>query len=127
MALSDYLTGDEWDACFYAMLKKSAAPDFGTSMHMTIDALLAKGYVFSGLDEKGHKKQQVCNGINASKIMIFFGDTDGIDVVGILNNGRQFVQKNIPELLGETDDEWQAFLKSIPSADDDPETVGPTA
>jgi len=41
---------------------------------MTINALLAKGYVFSGLDEKGNKKQQVCNGINAPKILIFLGN-----------------------------------------------------
>lgn len=113
MALSDYLTGDEWDGCFYAMLKKHAAPDFGTSMRMTIDALLAKGYVFSGLDEKGNKKQQVCNGVNAPKILIFLGNPDQIDIPAILNNGRKFVKANIPEALGETDEEWEAFLKSL--------------
>jgi len=87
---------------------------------MTINALLAKGYVFSGLDEKGNKKQQVCNGINAPKILIFLGNPDNIDVSVILNNGREFVKKNIPEVLGETDQEWEAMLKGADGPEEEP-------
>lgn len=110
MSLSDYLTGDEWDACYYASLGKHHSSNFGESMHKTIDALLAVGHKFPGLDKDGNKKEQVSN-VNANKTLIFFGDPT-VDALNILDNGRNFLKKKLPHLVDETDDEWHEELKS---------------
>lgn len=110
MALGDYLTGNEWDACFYASFGKSAAGNFGDSMHKTIDKLLESGYRFSGLDENGNKLTQVENGINAPKIMLFMGMPEGIDVLGIIKNGRDFLKEHCPDLVAETDEEFEIAI-----------------
>lgn len=111
MALSDYLTSEEWDACFYASLGQHATGNFGSSMHKTIDALLAVGHNFPGLDENGGKFCQVCNGVNAPKVCIFFGNPHKVDVLIILNNGREFLKSQLPSLVDETDAEWQKQMK----------------
>jgi len=106
MALSDYLTSNEWDACFYASLGQHHSPNFGQSMHKTVDALLATGHTFPGLDENGDKKCQVENGVNAPKVCIFLGNPHNVDVMGCLDNGRNFLKGVLPSLVDETDEEW---------------------
>jgi hypothetical protein len=107
MALSDYLTGDEWDACFYAFLGQHQTSDFGASMRLTIDALLANGYRFSGLDEYGNKVAQVARMTNSRKIKVFFGNLSSDKVIKILDNGRSFLKTHLPNLVDETDEEWE--------------------
>jgi len=106
MALSDYLTGNEWDACFYASFGKSHSNNFGSSMRLTINRLLEEGYKFSGLDKDGNKKIQVENGINAPKVCIFLGNSYDCDILEILKNGRNFLKDKCPSLVDETDKEW---------------------
>lgn len=106
MALSDYLTGGEWDACFYASMGQHYTGNFGSSMGKTINHLLGKGYKFEGLDKDGNKDHQVCNGVNASKVCIFLGNPYGCDILDILENGRNFLKTHAPELVDETDAEW---------------------
>lgn len=108
MALSDYLTSDEWDACFYAAAGQHAAPNFGESMHKTIQALLESGYRFPGLDEDGNKRVQVENGVNAPKACIFLGNPYKCDIIHILDRGREFWKQHLPRLVDETDEEWAA-------------------
>lgn len=112
MALSDYLTGDEWDACLYAMFGQHAADNFGASMRKTITALLDSGYRFAGLDEHGHKRVQVCNGINAPKVMAVarLRKPQKEEIFGWLSNGRKFLQRVLPSLVDETDQEWAEQL-----------------
>lgn len=106
MALSDYLTDDEWDACFYASMGgKAVSNDFGAAMHKTIRALLEIGYEFQGLDGDGNKKQQLPSG-NASKILIWLGNPHHVDILAILENGRNFLKKHRPDWVDETDEEW---------------------
>ena len=112
MALSDYLTGNEWDACFYASFNKSAFPDFGASMRHTISKFLEAGYKFPGLTEAGEKSVQVEDGVNAPKILIFLGNPAGVNVREITLNGREYVKEHCPELLGETDEEWTEMVKN---------------
>lgn len=107
MALSDYLTGDEWDACWYFYCGKGG--NFGESMHSTIDAMLAKGYRFRGLDERGAKDHQISSN-NPSKVLIFLGNPHNVDIMALLENGRRFVKENAPDLLEETDEEWAEQL-----------------
>ena len=65
MALSDYLTSDEWDACLYVHFTTNELRgligdpqlNFRESMQIAIDGLLKNGYKFSGLDSNGAKKQ----------------------------------------------------------------------
>lgn len=110
MALSDYLTGDEWDGCFYVMATHGG-DNFGQVMHRTIDELLKAGHEFPGLDENGNKEAQVENGINAPKVLIFLGNPEGINVEAIVRNGRNFIKKEAPALLKESDEEWEKFLR----------------
>lgn len=110
MALSDYLTSDEWDACFYAYLGQHTALNFAESMHKTINALLASGYKFSGLNADGTRKQQVENGVNAVKCCMRLGNPYKCDPVKILDNGRNFLKQHLPSLVDETDEEWQRQL-----------------
>lgn len=111
MALSDYLTGDEWDACWYAFFGKHLAPNFGESMHMTIQALLKSGYVFPGLDDNGNKKEQICDGINAPKFSgMFFHTLSKEEKIQIFDNGRNFLKEHLPSLINETDEEWQEII-----------------
>jgi hypothetical protein len=117
MALSDYLTGDEWDACFYASFGKSMAPNFGDSMRQTIQTLLAKGYEFAGLDENGNKYEQVEDGINAPKVCIFLGNPYNCNIEEIMNNGRNFLKEHAPELVSEPDEVWESALQQVRRVD----------
>jgi hypothetical protein len=112
MALSSYLTSDEWDACFYASMGKCAGDNFGDSMHKTIDALLKAGYTFSGLDSKGNRFSPVGDIENAPKMSIFFGKLE-VDILAIYINGRNFLKIHCPELVGETDNEFELTIKDI--------------
>lgn len=114
MAISDYLTGSEWDACFYVHITdsyKGRSKNLGDSMEKTINILLKSGYKFQGLDEKGEKKCQVENGINAPKLSLWFGNPDGITITTLLDNGRNFLKQHYPELVGETDEEWKELME----------------
>lgn len=112
MALSDYLTGDEWDACFYRnLLSEDISPSFGHSMKETIQELLKRGHKFPGLNNDGSKKQQVEDGVNAPKIGIFFGNSEGLNVRAILRNGRNFLKENYTDMVLETDEEFEDLLK----------------
>lgn len=123
MAFSSYLTDDKWDACFYASFGASAAPDLSTSMHRTVDLLLARGYRFRGLDERGNRMTSVTSN-NGKKLCLWLGNPYKVDAVGLMNSGRSFLKKHAPDLLGETDEEWAAQQDQIRRewADDEPET-----
>ena len=111
MALSDYLTGDEWDACYYVAMVAHKGENFGDAMHQTITALLKNGYRFSGLDEYGMKMEQVEGGVNAPKILLFLGNPNKIDPLPILDNGRRFLKLHCPELVVVgTDAEWEGLM-----------------
>lgn len=112
MALSDYLTNSEWDACFYASIGQHYEGNLGKSIHRIIDALLTAGHQFPGLNGDGSKKVQVENGVNAPKLCIFFGNPHEVDILGILDNGRNFLKERLPELVDETDEEWTAQIEN---------------
>lgn len=111
MALSDYLTSDEWDACFYASFGQHASKNFGESMRKTIDALLKIEYVFEGLDSYGNKLQQVENGINAPKVCIWLGNPYNVNVLNCLTKGRNFLKQYLPSLVDETDEQWEIEIE----------------
>lgn len=113
MALSNYLTGDEWDACFYASMGKCAAPDLTQSMRKTVDHLLKNGYTFEGLDEDGDSVKQVGDGENAPKLATLMGieSMDVNKVLEMLNNGRRFISEHCHKLLNESDEDWDRQTK----------------
>ena len=115
MALSDYLTSDEWDACFYASFGQHQSESFGASMHKTILTLISAGYEFSGLDEFGNKRETVGGGVNAPKVCIFLGNPHNVDVLQCLDNGRKFLKEQYPVLVDETDDEWALQMTAAKS------------
>jgi hypothetical protein len=112
MALSDYLTNKEWDACYYASLGQHRSENFGESMKKTIAKLIEKGYKFRGLTDDLKRIEQVPSN-NANKILIFFGKTEGIDIHDILNNGRIFLKEHCPELVDESDEEWVLAINAF--------------
>ncbi len=108
MALSDYLTDAEWDACYYAFAGQHAAPNFGESMHRTIESLLQSGYRFTGLDEFGNKRQQLPSNNPRKLCMMWFGDPKPTkaDIMRIFDSGRAFLKQHLPALVDETDEDW---------------------
>lgn len=110
MALSDYLTDSEWDACYYAFAGQHRAPNLGESMRKTIDLLVSKGYQFSGLDSSGNKHVQVPSN-NAEKFCVAIGLKKELAtaefIMSIFESGRTFLKQHAPELVDETDDEWE--------------------
>ena len=104
MAKSDYLTDVEWDACFYVYLK--GGRDFGAAIDFTVDYLLKQGYKFAGLDEYGNKAHQI-HSSNSSKVLIWLGNPHNCDVLEIIDNGRTFLKKYAPDLVDETDEDWE--------------------
>lgn len=114
VALSDYLTDGEWDACFYASMGKHADVNFGASMHRSIDVLLKNGYKFEGLDENGSKKQQLPSG-NPQKVCIWLGNPYKVDILEVLDNGRKFWKDHFPSLVDESDEEWAKQMEEARS------------
>ncbi|KKK89786.1 hypothetical protein LCGC14_2729580 [marine sediment metagenome] len=110
MALSDYLTGEEWDACYYVAMVANRGQNLGDAMHVTIEVLLAGGYKFSGLDEYGDKLQQVGDGVNAPKMCIFLGNPYKVDQLALVENGRRFLKQHAPTMITETDEEWAGLV-----------------
>jgi hypothetical protein len=106
MALSDYLSESEWDACLYRILHNEPT-DFGDIMHKTINSLLANKYKFQGLTEEGYKKEQIPGTRNPQKLVQFFlGEPKGILISEVLTSGRDFLKLNAPDLVEESDESW---------------------
>lgn len=120
MALSDYLTSEEWNACFYRLNTQTRGEtvNFGVIMRETINELLSNGYQFEGLNEKGHKKRQICNGVNAPKILLFMGNPKSLSVCAILEDGRDFIKEHLPHLLFETDAVWEQILPDLKAGEE---------
>lgn len=117
MALSDYLTSDEWDACFYVSFSaNSSGTTFGATMHKVIDKLLSKGYEFQGLDGSGNKRDQIHGTGNPEKVCIWLGNPRECDTTAILTAGRKFLKKHAPEWVDETDEEWAAEVAKVPTS-----------
>lgn len=111
MTLSSYLTGDEWDACFFLLMQeKLETTEFDSLVHQTVDKLLKTGYVFSGLDEKGVEKEPVGEEINTEKLGYFEGGATLEDIKKILLNGRKFLKQYLPDSLKQTDEEFNKEL-----------------
>ena len=105
MSLCDFLTDEELDACFYRYIQAGSNGQFGDVMHDTVERLMATGYRFRLLDESG-----VTPGAKALfktwDLQFFLGKRHDASPLEIMQNGRQFIRSNAPELLGETDEEW---------------------
>ena len=79
----------------------------GAGMDYCIKELLKHGYRFEGLDEFGDKDHQIHGTSNPFKVCIYLGNPYNCDVLEILDNGRNFLKKYAPELVDETDEEWE--------------------
>lgn len=116
MSLSSCLTADEWDACFYrAFTVNDGQKALRDYMRETIQALLAAGYRFADLDEAGNElppaQRTGSTSTNWQKLLICLGNPYACDVEALLNNGRDFMRRNCPALVGQTDDDWQRKLQ----------------
>ncbi len=111
MALSDYVTSDEWDACFYVWRAFGIA-DLGSAMRSTIQHVSAKGYEFRGVTPEGRKLQQVAND-NPKKLVALIGGENPALLIKCFENGREFLKRHDPELVRETDDEWAEALAEL--------------
>lgn len=110
MAISDYLTSDEWDGCYYVFAGHDKL-NFMEVIRMVVPALYDKGYTMQGLDRECNRVQTVWSS-NAHKLVaVMAGTQQHIDLRGALINGRNFIKQHLPELLKETDEQWEALLK----------------
>lgn len=114
MALSDYLTSDEWDACFYRWVSAGIS-DFGTAIRETVFGVAKTGYVFEGVTAECEKIKQIPNTNNADKVVaIVKGDRHpGQLLVTSLVKGRFFIKRNAPSLLSEDDAKFAEILDDI--------------
>ena len=66
MALSNWLTRQEWNACFFAGMKEEICADLGTQLRLGIGLLHRSGYVFEGITSTAagdyEKVTQCCDG-----------------------------------------------------------------
>lgn len=124
MALSDYLTSTEWNGMFYMFAGPREWHDLGQCMRVVIEELLKVGYCFEGLDEKGQKKEQVGDGVNAPKLAFLFEALFGrsgyesrrdIDSLALLADGRTFIKDHAPALLHESDESWEEMYNAAKS------------
>jgi hypothetical protein len=115
MALSDYLTSDEWDACFYALLGSVGEKNncrLGDTMRDLISQLLASGYTFEGLDDNGQKLSQIHGTGNPRKMVwMVCGGATPEEVLTCLENGRNFLKIHLPAVIDETDEQWLEQMK----------------
>lgn len=88
MALSNWLTRNEWNACYFAGMKEAIdgrpCNDLGEQMRLGIGVLHRAGYIFNGIKStaKGdyEKVTQCCHGNEAilAEIIGGYGGFDGL-------------------------------------------------
>lgn len=114
---SAYLTDAEWDACFYARYTALGEDkDFGAVMHALVEKLLAKGYVFGGLDPQGVGVTEIPSTNMGKLTRLLTGEITNSEVMEILGRGRVFLKEHFAELLlapGHTDADWDAQLADL--------------
>jgi len=94
MALSNWLTRDEWDACFVMGHKsEKESKGLGDVLRNGIGELVKAGYKFTGIeaDEEGnYEKITQCCGDNAPVLGELIDGS--FDVVGRAKNGVRFIK-----------------------------------
>lgn len=106
MSISRYLTDGEWDGCFY-LWQSQTHHSFSQVADKFINYLVQKNHVFQGLTEKGQPLKEL-HTTNADKIKFIKREPlydDGR--VDIIESGRHFIKITCPELLMETDTEFE--------------------
>lgn len=111
MTLSDCLTDDEWDGCYYIyLLHAKNNLSIGDVIRAVVRSLYEKGFYCKGIDINGNKLAYVPNN-NDRKLKAALTGVNTYDMQHSLENGRKFIKEHLPEQLGETDDEWKTFLE----------------
>lgn len=112
MALSDYLTSEEWDAIFYMMADPNVeekAQNFGHAMRIQIERLQEAGHVFPGLDAEGNKVKQIASD-NPEKIFAMLNEDAG-KLVDCYAEGRKYLKEHYPGLVFDTDETYEQEIK----------------
>lgn len=105
MALSNWLTRDEWNTVYFAGLgatiKGAECNNLGDQMRLGIGELVRAGYMFCGIaaDENGNyeKVSQCCDG-NETVLAEMIGGYGGFDAIGRAKEAIEFSKNNIPNL-----------------------------
>lgn len=105
MALSNWLTRNEWNAVYFAGLKAlqdgAEGGDMGIQLGHGIRILSSAGYIFKGIevDEDGdyEKVTQCCDG-NETVLAELIGGYGGFDWRSRAKEAIDFVKNNIPDL-----------------------------
>jgi hypothetical protein len=119
MAISDYLTEAEWDGCYYVFSHQSRG-SFNDVIHQVVPALYEKGYQVQGLTADCTKIQTV-TGNNTLKLKAAMGNETKVYLEPVIINGRNFIKQHLPELIKETDEQWEAWIKETES--NKPQTI----
>jgi len=121
MALSNWLTRDEWNAVFFmgiagAMTTRDPVTDLGDQMRLGIKALHKADYKFEGIDSEvdgGYTKvKQVCEG-NETVLAELMGAYGGFDLTGRADEAVQFIDKEIPGIDDSLMVEVMNYIDSI--------------
>lgn len=108
VALGEYLSASEWNACYYAFLSGKYV-SFGAAIQGCVADLLAQGYFFHGLDLRGHPRMRIYDSGNERRLAIITREirTDAKEHLEMMDGGRSFLKKHCPRLVRETDAEWK--------------------
>jgi hypothetical protein len=109
MAISDYLTEAEWDGCYYVFLGQHTG-SLVDIIKQIVPALYDKGYTVEGL-LPDCTLVKTMSGNNAIKLKAAMGTETKTYLKSVPNNGRNFIKQHLPELIKETDEQWEAWLK----------------
>lgn len=116
MALADYLTDDEWNACLYlyASHSLSGIRDFNAALREAVPLMLRAGLSFKGLDAAGLEVAKVSSS-NAEKFvrMFFYSKTDHALVMSWIGAGRAYLLSRCPSLVKETDEDWGLMVGEV--------------
>lgn len=106
MALSNWLTRDEWNAVYFAAVDvarrgEGEFDNLGDRMRLGIGELVKHGYKFRGIDadERGNytKRVQVCAG-NETVLAELIGGYGGFDGLARAKEAIAFASREIPTL-----------------------------
>lgn len=105
MALSNWLTRNEWNACYFAGLKEQIdgkpCEGLGDQLCLGIGLLCRAGYVFTGIEATrngGYRKVRQCCGGNEAVLAELMGANGGFDAIGRAQEAIAFVATALPDM-----------------------------
>ncbi len=114
MALSNWLTRDEWNACYFTGLRQGTGSDLGQQLCAGIAALHQAGYKFKGIESSANgdykKVTMCCEGNDSCLVEVMTGT---LDVLGRAKELLLWAPGNLPGM------DWSWLQELVTEADEE--------